>query len=91
MSTFLAQKPGIREKLKIVFRTRSVIPHPTTAHPRAPKHHVRKIKAAFLALGKTREGREMLSKIPINKIIFSSRAEYMSLPDWGLDRYYIRE
>lgn len=91
MSTFKAQKPEIREKLKIIFKTRSVIPHPVTAHPRVPKHHVRKIKAAFLALGKTQEGREMLSKIPMKKIVSSFKDEYMSLADWGLDKYYTRE
>lgn len=91
MSTFLAQKPEIRDKLRVIFITRAVIPHPITAHSRVPKHHIRKIKAAFLSLGKTPEGREMLAKIPIKKMIPSSRSEYMSLADGGLDKYYIRE
>lgn len=91
LRTFMAQKPEVRDKLRILFKTRSVIPHPVTAHPRVPKHHVRKIKTAFLAMGRTLEGREMLSQIPMKKIISSSKDEYMSLADWNLDRYYTRE
>lgn len=91
MSTFKATKPEIRKQLKVLFQTNSVIPHPIAAHPRVPKHHIKKIRSVLLAMGETEEGRKLLSKIPMKKIISTSIDEYMSLADWGLDRYYIHD
>ena len=91
MSTFMAQSPDLKDRLRILFKTRGVIPHPIAAHPRVPRHHIKNIKSALLAMGKTPEGRAMLARIPMQDIRPTSIDEYKSLAGWGLDKYYIRK
>jgi len=89
MSTFMSQKPEI--KVRVLFTTRGTIPHPIVAHPRVPKRHIKEVKSALLAMGKTPEGRALLAEIPIKDIQPSSINEYKALAGWGLDRYYIQK
>ncbi len=91
MSTFMAQSPDIKDRLRVLFTTRGTIPHPIVAHPRVPRSHIKKIKSALLAMGKTPEGKALLAKIPINDIRPSSLSEYKTLAGWGLDKYYIQK
>ncbi|MFV1992363.1 MAG: phosphate/phosphite/phosphonate ABC transporter substrate-binding protein [Acidiferrobacterales bacterium] len=91
MSTFMSQRPEIKNRLRILFTTRGTIPHPIVAHPRVPRQDIKKIKAALLAMGKTPEGKAMLAEIPINDIRPSSISEYKALAGWGLDKYYIQK
>jgi len=90
ISTFLAQKKEIRDQLKIIYTTQPVITHPITVHPRVPKHHIKRVRDAFLELGTTEAGRKLLSKIPMERIVPTSNEEYLSLEKWGLEKYYER-
>ncbi len=91
MSTFMSQKPEIKDRLRVLFTTRGTIPHPIVAHPRVPRRDIKEIKSALLAMGKTPEGRALLAEIPIKDIQPSSINEYKALAGWGLDRYYIQK
>jgi phosphonate transport system substrate-binding protein len=89
MSTLQSQKPEIREKLRILYETRSVKPHPISAHPRVPRAHREKVRQALLALAQTEKGAALLAQIPIAKAVTASLEDYTPMRSWGLDEFYL--
>lgn len=89
MGTFNGQKPEVRDGLKIIYKTRSMAPHPVVAHPRVPKEHMDLVRNAFFDIGKSEEGAAMLAKIPMKKIGPAEIKEYLELKEWRLDRYFV--
>ena len=89
MGTFNGQKPEVRDGLKIIYKTRSMAPHPVVAHPRVPKEHMDLVRNAFLDMSKTEEGAAMLAKIPMKKIGIAKIKEYLELKEWNLDKYFV--
>ncbi len=89
MGTLNGQKPEVRDGLKIIYKTRSMAPHPVVAHPRVPKEHMDLVRNAFLDIGKTEEGAAMLAKIPMKKIGPAEIKEYLELKEWSLDKYFV--
>lgn len=85
----LEQQPEeLRNKLRIIHQTQKVVPHPVAAHPRVPNNIRERIKAAFLSLGQSERGKELLSKVPINMIGVASSADYAPLLSLGLEPFY---
>ena len=82
------QSLDIRESLRIIYKTREINPHPFTAHPRVPAKIRKKLLDAFLEIGKTKEGKNMLKQIPIKMIGPASIQDYFSLKDLNLERFY---
>lgn len=74
--TFEQQPEDIRELLRIVYRTRSIAPHPVAALPRVPAVDRDKVRDAFLQLGQTVKGRDLLAKIPVKQIGKTTIADY---------------
>jgi phosphonate transport system substrate-binding protein len=89
--SFSQQDSTVRDKLKVIYKTREFAPHPVVAHGRIPKAVRDKVTQAFLKLAETEQGRMLLSKIPIKKIGPASLADYQPLSDWGLEKYYVQE
>ena len=88
----LAQQPDkIRDQLRILHKTSKVPPHPISAHPRVDKSVLDKVKAAFLELGNSEEGKALLKKIPMKKIGSASMEDYAPLRKMGLNKYYVGE
>lgn len=87
--TFNAQPQDVRDKLRILYETRSMPPHPFTAHPRVARGVRDDVTTAFLAIGQAEAAQSLLAKVPFKKVIGASAAEYQSLKDWGLDAYYV--
>ena len=83
--TFEQQKQAIRDKLRIIYKTRQIAPHPVVAHERVPEADREKVKLAFLALADTQKGRQLLSKVPIFKLGPATLEDYLSLKDLALD------
>ncbi len=84
----LSQQPEeIRDKLRILYKTDPVPPHPFTAHSRVDKSVQDKIKAAFLELGNDEKGKELLKKIPMKKIGSANINDYEPIKKLGLDKY----
>ena len=77
--TFEQQKKSIRDRLRILYKTREIAPHPVVAHERVPQGDRDKVKAAFLELANTEKGRLLLSKVPIVKLGPASLEDYLSL------------
>ncbi len=84
----LSQQPeNIRNKLRILYKTDPVPPHPFTAHSRVDKSVQDKVKAAFLELGNDEKGKELLKKIPMKKIGSANINDYEPIKKLGLDKY----
>lgn len=88
MATFRRQPADIRARLRVIWRSRPLPPHPVMAHPRVSAALREKVRQAFLMLGDSEAGRTMLAGIPMKKIIRATRADYTALAGLGLDRFY---
>jgi len=86
--TLREQDAAIRDALRVIYTTRNMPSHPVAAHPRVPKTAREKVRQAFLDMGKSVEGRELLSKVPVQEIISTSMDDYRVMSGWGLDAYW---
>ncbi len=89
--TLAAQPAAVRDKLRVVYRTRGIAPHPVVAHPRVPKEHRERVRAAWLDLSSTPQGQAMMSRIPMSAPINASLDDYEALREWGLDEFWEHE
>lgn len=90
MATFTQQPRQVQDKLKIIYETRRVAPHPVMAHPRVPAKDREKLRQAFLDMGATPEGMALLAKVPMERVAPAKSSDYRELADWGLENYYVR-
>lgn len=90
MATLEQQPQPVRDKLRIIYETRRTAPHPVMAHPRVPEVDREKMRQAFLDLGKTTEGRELLAKVPIGQVVSAHAKDYQEIASWGLELYYVK-
>lgn len=90
MATFEQQPPAVRDKLKVLYETRPMPPHPVMAHPRVPIGDRDKLRQAFLDLGATPEGQALLAKVPFKRIGNAKPEDYRELAKWGLEDYYVQ-
>lgn len=85
----LEQQPAIvKDSLRVIYRTQEVISHPVAAHPQVPPEVRERVLQALLSLGKTAQGRKVLSGIPIKEIGAVTSADYAPLVDLGLEAFY---
>ena len=89
--TLLQQSGDIQNQLRILYKTIEVPPHPFVAHPRIDVNTRNKIMAAFLELGASKAGIEMLQNIPIKKIGKTDIKEYAPLREMGLEKFYVKK
>ncbi|MEJ2592568.1 MAG: phosphate/phosphite/phosphonate ABC transporter substrate-binding protein [Candidatus Thiodiazotropha sp.] len=88
-TTLLAQKPEIRQKLRILYETRPMVPHPICVHPRVPAAHRKKVLQALLEMGQTDKGAALLAKIPMYNPVAASLEDYTPMSAWGLGAFYV--
>ncbi len=88
--TLQQQSKEIRSQLRIINKTVEVPPHPIVAHLRVAPEIVDKLTDAFLELGETVDGREMLGKIPIKVIGSTELQDYDLLREMGLEDFYVQ-
>lgn len=89
--TLAEQEKPIRDKLRIVYTTRDLPSHPVVAHGRVPGKDAEKVRAAFLALAATEDGRRLLAGILMPQPVATSMAEYDPMQDWGLEAFWVEE
>ena len=89
--TLQQQAPNIRNKLRILYRTAWIVPHPFTAHPRVPTQVQQQVREALLALGQSKSGRQLLLQVPIQKIGRATMQDYDLLSKHRLDRFYQKD
>ncbi|EGH00023.1 ABC-type phosphate/phosphonate transport system [gamma proteobacterium IMCC2047] len=85
--TLSQQLPDLFNKLRILYETEKVAPHPISGHPRVPKSVRQQVRDAFLSMGLAQEGRALLSAIPIKQVGKAEMADYSPLEKLGLDRF----
>lgn len=86
----LAQQPEkIRNQLRVLYKTTEVPAHPITVHPRIDRAIQDKVKAAFITLGNSDKGRNLLKNIPMKRIGKTSIEDYAPLKGMGLEEYYV--
>jgi phosphonate transport system substrate-binding protein len=89
-STLRAQKPEVKRKLRIIYETQAVNPHPIGAHPRVPDNHREMVRQAFLEMSKTKNGAALLSEVPMRRAVTASLEDYTPLRSWGLEEFYVQ-
>lgn len=88
-STLKAQKAEIRDRLRVIYRTRTMAPHPVAAHPRVPGAHRERVREALLAMAQAPEGRALLAGVPMRKPVAARMSDYVELGLWGLSDFYV--
>jgi len=87
--TFEEQPPAIRDALRVIYTTPKVAPHPVAVHPRVAEDVQNAIREAFLMMAQTSQGRELLAQIPVTQMGRATLADYTSLLQLGLEKYYV--
>lgn len=90
ISTFNKQSTEIKDRLRILYKTRTIAPHPITAHKRIPDKIRQQVCKAFLEMSKIPKLNALLNKVPIKKAILATQEEYLLLNDWKLEDYYVK-
>lgn len=90
MSTFNKQSTEIKDKLRILYKTRAISPHPITAHKRISDKIRQQVCNAFLKMAETPETNVLLNKVPIKKAVLANPEEYLLLSNWKLENYYVK-
>jgi len=83
--TLAAADPLVKSRLKVLYETRAVAPHPLVIHPRIPEQVASKIQAAFLKLQVDHP--ELLAGIPMNDPVKASIDDYLPLRDLNLKEF----
>lgn len=91
MRTLNGQSNDIKSKLRIIYETERVEPHPLSVHPRLGADLKSKIQTALLAMGKSPEGRSLLAGIPMLEAGIAVQKDYEPLESMGLERVYVEE
>lgn len=87
--TLNEQKKQYKDMLRVIYQTQKVAPHPLAVLPDVPVEVRDRVRDALLEIGQSKEGHELLSKIPMKKIGPASMQDYLPLKDIGLERFYI--
>lgn len=89
--TFNKQPNYIKDKLRIIYETEHVSPHPIAVHPRVSKEIIKKINDTFYKCFNDEKKRLWLEKIPIKKLGEANLLDYQQLKTMGLESFYIRK
>jgi len=89
LSTLESQKVDLRNKLRILYTTRSVNPHPLAVHPRIDKKIGLKVMQGLIEISQSNQGKALFKKIPINHLIEAKQEDYQELSTWGLDEFWV--
>ena len=87
--TLNEQKKQYKDMLRVIYQTQKVAPHPLAVLPDVPAEIRERVRDALLEIGQSKEGQELLSKIPMKKIGPASMQDYLPLKDMGLKRFYV--
>ncbi len=87
--TLREQDEAVQDSLRVLYTTRGFPSHPVASHPRVPKEVREKVRRAFLAMGATAEGRELLSKVPMQQVVPTSLQDYLPLRDLQLESFWV--
>jgi len=87
--TLNGQPEHIKSKLRVIFETPRVAPHPIAVHPRVSSDDVTKIENAILTFSTTQRGAKLFAKIPMKSVGKASLSDYLPLKNMGLEKLYV--
>lgn len=90
-STLLEQPLMLQDKLRIIYETREMSPHPLAVHPRVDAEAAAQVMDALLQMGQVSDSAELLRHIPMVKPVPAHIHEYLILKEWGLGDFYVQE
>ncbi|MGE5506228.1 MAG: phosphate/phosphite/phosphonate ABC transporter substrate-binding protein, partial [Actinomycetota bacterium] len=88
---FDEQDAAVRDRLRVLYTTRELPPHPVAAHPRVPPAVREAVRKAFLDLRATPEGAALLAPVPMRNAMATSMDDYMPMAEWKLETYWVTE
>lgn len=89
--TLEEQPKPVKDALNILYTTRALPSHPVAAHPRVPGAHAEMVRRAFLEMAASKDGSELLSKIPLKHPVSTSLDDYTPMREWGLEVFWVEE
>jgi len=89
--TLDSEPEGIRQRLRVLYETPPVSPHPLVAHPRVPRAVREAVRQAFLALSRDPEAAAQLAAIQIPAPVAAAPADYQPLESLGVERFVVLE
>ncbi len=89
-ATLDKESPALRGRLKTLYTTPGVAPHPLAVHPRVPRPDRDKVFQALLRMARDSEGMRLLSRAELNDPLAADFArDYQPLEQLKLDRYVV--
>lgn len=85
------QKPELQNGLRVLYRTPEVSTHPIVVHPRVPKSIQLAVQQAFLQIGNSPNGADLLTKIPIFQTGEARLEDYQLLQAMDLEKFYVSD
>ncbi|WP_372879615.1 phosphate/phosphite/phosphonate ABC transporter substrate-binding protein [Spongiibacter marinus] len=89
MRTLDEQSLALRNRLRILYQTQPVNPHPLVVHPRVPEELVNSLLRVFLTGSAAEKLATLLEQVPIRDAVESSIDDYLRLQDLGLRDFYV--
>ena len=89
--TLAAQKPELRDRLRLIYETQEVPRHAVAAHQRVPVEVRENVRQALLEMAKTENGRGLLAKIPMLEPKAASMSDYYSVRELHMGDYLAKE
>lgn len=86
--TFNQQPNEIKERLKILLKTKTVTPHPLTANKKLDKEVINKFKMAILSMKNNNTTQELLARVPFSIIGAAKDDDYDDVRSLSLEQYY---
>ena len=91
MRTLNEQPENIRQRLKVLYQTRAMPPHPISVHPRVTESDRMQIQQALVKLGAQPNSQQLFADIPMEQPSITSIEEYLELESWGLRDFYVTD
>jgi phosphonate transport system substrate-binding protein len=90
MATLDKEPEALRQRLRILYTTPGVPPHPLAAHPRVPKAARDRIRDAMLKLGGEPAGRKLLDAVELGRITEADMTrDYLPLSKLKIEHHVI--
>lgn len=86
--TFNQQPERIKERLRVLYETQKVSPHPVVINKNLPDEVGAKIQAAFIKIAATEQGKALLSKVPMKALGTAQPEDYNDVRALNLDKFF---
>jgi phosphonate transport system substrate-binding protein len=90
-NTWLRERPEVRQKLRVLWRTPLFPAHPFSASGKVPEAVRVKVQAGLLQLGSTAQGRQDLDKVQLSRVVKADYGrDYAPLTRLGLEQFVVQ-